>query len=125
MVKIPGDVPPARVSFFVLLVCRRVYTSWQSQSPRGGGYFITSNTGRSMTNIWGLKFYVHQYLGSVNYNMDKNSIFRVRKSEENRKNLGIWFGSPRYWTQYLWSPKRQAQYFGVSKEIVAWTAPPY
>ena len=36
----------------------------------GGGYLITSNTGVH-ANIWGLKFYVNQYLGSVNDNMDK------------------------------------------------------
>ena len=56
-------------------------------------------------NIWGLKFYVNQYLASVYYNMDKDSISRVHKSER-RKNRGIWCGSPKYWTQYLGSPKR-------------------
>ena len=34
------------------------------------------------------KFTLNQYLGSVNYKMDKNSIFGVHKSEE-RKNRGI------------------------------------
>ena len=34
------------------------------------------------------KFTLNQYLGSVNYNMDKNSIFWVHKSEK-RKNGGI------------------------------------
>ena len=58
-----------------------------------GGYFITSNTKGSMP-ILGLKFYLNQYLGSVNYDMDKNSIFRVHKTEK-RKNSGIWCGSPK------------------------------
>ena len=41
----------------------------------GGGYSITFNTGRSMP-IFGVRnFTLNQYLGSVNYNMDKNSIF--------------------------------------------------
>ena len=34
-------------------------------------------------------------LGSVNYHMDKNSIFWVHKSEE-RKIRGIWCGSPKH-----------------------------
>ena len=34
------------------------------------------------------KFTLNQYLGFVNYNMDKNSIFGVHKSEE-RNNRGI------------------------------------
>ena len=34
------------------------------------------------------KFTLNQYLGSVNYNMDKHSIFGVHKSEE-RKDRGI------------------------------------
>ena len=34
------------------------------------------------------KFMLNQYLGSVNYNMDKNSLFGVYKSE-GRKNRGI------------------------------------
>ena len=34
------------------------------------------------------KFTLNQYLGSVNYSMDKNSIFGVHKSEE-RRNRGI------------------------------------
>ena len=56
-------------------------------------------------NVWGLKFFVNQYLGSVNYNKDKSSIFRVHKSEK-RKTRGIWCRPPTYWTQYLGSPKR-------------------
>ena len=35
--------------------------------------------------IFGVRnFTLNQYLGSVNYNMDKNSIFRVHKSEKGR-----------------------------------------
>ena len=34
------------------------------------------------------KFTLNQYLGSVNYNMDRQSIFGVHKSEE-RKDRGI------------------------------------
>ena len=50
-----------------------------------GAHSITINTGRGVhASIWGLKFTVSQYLGSVNYNMDKNSIFRVHKSEKGR-----------------------------------------
>ena len=60
-----------------------------------GGYFITFNTGRSMP-IFGVRnFTLNQYLGSVNYNMDKNSIFWVHKSEKS-KNRGVWCESPRY-----------------------------
>ena len=60
-----------------------------------GGYSITFNTGRSMP-IFGVRnFTLNQYLGSVNYNMDKNSIFWVHKSEK-RKNRGVWRESPRY-----------------------------
>ena len=70
-----------------------------------GGLFHNFQYGEVHANIWGLKFYVNQYLGSVNYNMEKNSIFRVHKSEK-RKNRGIWCGSPKHWTQYLGSPKR-------------------
>ena len=51
--------------------------------------------------IFGVQnFTLDQYLGSVNYNMDKNSKFWVHKSEK-RKNRGIWWWSPKYWTQYL------------------------
>ena len=72
--------------------------------PGGGGYSITFNTGRSLP-IFGVRnFTLNQYLGSVNYNMDKNSIFCVHKSEK-RKNRGVWCESPRYQTQYLGSPK--------------------
>ena len=39
-------------------------------------------------------FTLNQYLGSVNYNMDKNSIFWVDKSAR-RKNRG-WCRSPKY-----------------------------
>ena len=60
-----------------------------------GGYSITFNTERSMP-IFGVRnFTLNQYLGSVNYNMDKNSIFWVHKSEK-RKNRGVWRESPRY-----------------------------
>ena len=34
------------------------------------------------------KFMLNQYLGSVNYNMDQNSMFGVHKSEDS-KNRGI------------------------------------
>ena len=37
-------------------------------------------------------FMLNQYLGSVNYNMDKYSTFGVHKSEEG-KNRGIWCDS--------------------------------
>ena len=38
--------------------------------------------------IFGIrKFTLNQYVGSVDYNMDKNSIFWIHKSEE-RKNRG-------------------------------------
>ena len=35
------------------------------------------------------KFTSDQYLGSVNYNMDKHSIFGVHKSEERKNHRGI------------------------------------
>ena len=39
-------------------------------------------------SIFGIRnVMLHQYLGSLNYNMDKNSIFGVHESEE-RKNRG-------------------------------------
>ena len=66
-----------------------------STLTQGGGYSITFNTGRSMP-IFGVRnFTLNQYLGSVNYNMDKNSIFWVHKSEKS-KNRGVWCESPRY-----------------------------
>ena len=37
-----------------------------------GGYSITFNTGRSMPTFGVRNFTLNQYLGSVNYNMDKN-----------------------------------------------------
>ena len=77
----------------------------QGQAVFSQGVLQNFPYGEIHANIWGLKFYVHQYLGSVNYNMDKNSIFRVHKSEK-RKNRGIWCGSPKCWTQYLGPPKR-------------------
>ena len=46
--------------------------------------------------IFGVRnFMLNQYSGSVNYTMDKNSIFGVHKSEK-RENRGIWCGSPKY-----------------------------
>ena len=60
-----------------------------------GGYSITFNTGRSMPIFRVPNFTLNQYLGSVNYNMDKNSIFWVHKSEK-RKNRGVWCESPRH-----------------------------
>ena len=39
--------------------------------------------------MWGLKFKFNHYLGSVNYNMNKNSIFGVHKSEERKNHHGI------------------------------------
>ena len=46
--------------------------------------------------IFGVRnFTLNQYLGSVNYNMDKDSIFGVLKSEK-RKNRGICCGFPEY-----------------------------
>ena len=59
-----------------------------------GGYFITSNTGRSMP-IFGVCELQHGQKFNI----------RVHKSEK-RKNRGIWCGPPKYWTQYLGSPKR-------------------
>ena len=54
-----------------------------------GGYSLTCNTGQHSVPTFGVrKFTLNQYLGSVNDNMDKNSIFGVHKSEE-RKNHGI------------------------------------
>ena len=45
--------------------------------------------------IFGVRnFTLNQHLGSVNYNMDKNSIFWVHGSEK-RKNRGVWCESPR------------------------------
>ena len=61
--------------------------------------------GEVHANIWGLKFHLNQYLGPVNCNMDKDSIFRVHKSEK-RKNRGVTCGSLKYWT-----------IFGVSKTL--------
>ena len=44
--------------------------------PVPGGYSITVNTGGGVhANIWGPKFTLNQYLGSVNYNMDKIQYF--------------------------------------------------
>ena len=67
--------------------------SWPMKIP--GGYSITFNTGRSMPIFRVPNFTLNQYLGSVNYNMDKNSIFWVHKSEK-RKNRGVWCESPRH-----------------------------
>ena len=53
-----------------------------------GGYSLTFNTGGSVPIFGVPKFMLNQYLGSVNYNMDQNSIFGVHKSED-RKNRGI------------------------------------
>ena len=53
-----------------------------------GGYSLTFNTGGSVPIFGVRKFTLNQYLGSVNDNMHKNSIFGVHKSEE-RKNRGI------------------------------------
>ena len=38
---------------------------------------------------------LNKYLESVNYNMAKNSIFQVHKSEKS-KNSGTWCGYPKY-----------------------------
>ena len=45
------------------------------------------------------KFTLNQYLGSVNYNMDTNSIFGVHKSEE-RKDRGICLALTSHGMQY-------------------------
>ena len=37
----------------------------------GGGVLHNFQYGEVHANIWGLKFYVNQYLESVNYNVDK------------------------------------------------------
>ena len=52
---------------------------------------------------------LNQYLGPVNYNMDKNSIFGVDKSEE-RKNHAIWCDS------LVTHPKRRDQQWRMSPE---------
>ena len=52
------------------------------------GYSLTFNTWGSVPIFGVQKFTLNQYLGSVNDNMDTNSIFGVHKSEE-RKNRGI------------------------------------
>ena len=91
----------------IQITCRAEFISLNDRSiylPGGGGVLHNFQYWEVHANIWGLKIYVNQYLGSVNYNTDKNSIFRVHKSEK-RKNPGIWCGSPKYWTQYLGSPK--------------------
>ena len=72
--------------------------------PRGGGVLHNFQYREVHANIWGLKFHLNQYLGSVNYKIDKNSVFRVHKSEKGRivefgaglQNIGlnIW-GSPK------------------------------
>ena len=55
--------------------------------------------------IFGVQnFTLNQYLVSVNYNMDKNSIFWVHRSEE-RKNRGIWCGSSNI-TLNIWDPQK-------------------
>ena len=52
--------------------------------PRG--YLITSITIKGSMPICGVRnFTLNQYLGSVNYNMGKNSIFRVHKPEKREK----------------------------------------
>ena len=44
-----------------------------------GGYSVAFNTGGSVP-IFGVRnFTLNQYLGSVNYSVDKNSIFGVHK----------------------------------------------
>ena len=55
----------------------------------GGGVLPNFQYGEVHANIWGLKFYVNQYLGSVNYNMEKNSIFRVHKSEKKEESWNL------------------------------------
>ena len=64
-------------------------------------YSIAFNTGGGVhAYIWGPKFNLNQYLGSVNYNMDENSISWVHKSEKGRivefsKMLDSIFGVPK------------------------------
>ena len=43
-----------------------------SKDPGGGGVLHNFQYGEVHANIWGLKFRLNQYLGSANYNMDKN-----------------------------------------------------
>ena len=54
-----------------------------------GGVLHNFQYGDVHATIWGLKCYVNQYLGSVNYNMDKNSIFMVRKSENKEESWNL------------------------------------
>ena len=75
--------------------CRMCYKQSETIDHTQGGYSITFNTGRSMPIFRVRNFTLNQYLGSVNYNMDKNSIFWVHKSEK-RKNRGVWCESPRH-----------------------------
>ena len=71
--------------------------------------------GEVHANIWGLKFYVNQYLGSVNHNMDQNSIFRVHKSEKGRivefgaglQNIGLNIWGPQNVRLNIWGPARK------------------
>ena len=42
----------------------------KSSSPSGGGVLHNFQYGEVHANVCGLKFYINQYLGSVNYNMD-------------------------------------------------------
>ena len=75
------------------------------------GYFITSNTGKCMPIFRGRKFYVNQYLGSVNYNMDKNSISRVHKSEKKEELWDLVLES-KLLDSIFWVPKTLASIFG-------------
>ena len=71
--------------------CQKVYLMFSiSYLLRNKPRWVLSNFqyGGVRANISVRKFTLNQYLGSVNYNKDKNSILGVNKSEE-RKNRGI------------------------------------
>ena len=63
--------------------------------PGGGVLHNFQYGGGSMPMFRVRNLTSNQYLGSVNDNMDKTSIFWVHKSEK-RKNHRIWCGSPKY-----------------------------
>ena len=83
--------------------------------PRGGGVLHNCQYGEVHANIWDLKFYVNQYLESVNYNMDKNSIFRVHKSKKGRivefdaglKNIRLNIWGPQNVRLNIWGSARK------------------
>ena len=56
-----------------------------------------------MPIVWVQNFILSQYLESVNYNMDKNPIFRVPQSEKTT-NSGIWCRSPNIRLN-IWGPQ--------------------